>query len=725
MKINKKKLGFTLVELLVVIAILAVLATVAIIGYSSFINEAHKSNDNSVVTELNHYLKAANPLDEEVPTATDAAEKLEGCGLNIAELQPSAKDAYYGYNYEKAEFVYVEKENAKISDDNITTFLFVKDSNQKAFADQYHYSVYLQKGYSAQGTFEADYGLDVGEATVTDILYDTNLGKTVVIRTNSASTTLTINAELDTIHHYDTLGALNIIKANTASYHENGNVAYAEIAYGRIVLESGSKVEEIHVNKKTDSSFDTVIIANNGGAEELPDRITRDAVTVAAETLVVKVESNGSSENVYVYADGATGTKGSTQKITEGENKQNENVNSALGQLVLDNGATADKAQTAEEKAEAKDEAASEAVSANFTSQEGNSNYVARIGQTGYMSLQDAVDAAVNGNTIALLKDVTLLNGESIIINKDITLNLGGKTISGSKDPMIVIGSKVAQWDASGNNLTHTGHLTIRGEGTINNSDWDMFDVFADATLDIYGGTFVGFKSMIRVRGGTFNSYGGNYSVTAVDGSKAANNYIICVELQGVANIYAGNYTTPDYGCYGVYLTTASVVNFGSNNSEGPTFNTWRACISSNGSESHEVLINVYSGKFTSRRDDGGHSEETVIQLANNTVETQTLNIYGGTFEQAGSCSDRSIFNVRYNGTININISGGKFIVPADSSGFFSGVCSENGTSTPTTDNVHVVVTNNIIPSGTQNVKVYKYTSGNRAPEKDFELVIE
>lgn len=131
-------------------------------------------------------------------------------------------------------------------------------------------------------------------------------------------------------------------------------MAYAEIAKGRIVLESGAAVEEIHINKRTNSTFDTVIIANNAGAEELPKRITRDAVSVVEETLVVKVESNGSSENVYVYADGATGTKGSTEKVTEGDNKQNENVNSALGQLVLDNGSDGDKAQTVEEKQTAK-----------------------------------------------------------------------------------------------------------------------------------------------------------------------------------------------------------------------------------------------------------------------------------------------------------------------------------------------------------------------------------
>ena len=130
-------------------------------------------------------------------------------------------------------------------------------------------------------------------------------------------TSLTINdATTGSVHHYGSAGALNIIQCYTESYHENGKVAFAEISKGRIVLEKGADVEEIHVNKKeNEQAFDTVIIANNGGTEELPKRITRDAVTVSEETLVVKVEANGTSENVYVYASGSSGTTEKTKKF--------------------------------------------------------------------------------------------------------------------------------------------------------------------------------------------------------------------------------------------------------------------------------------------------------------------------------------------------------------------------------------------------------------------------
>ena len=50
-----KTKGFTLVELLVVIAILAILATVSVVGYTSFINRANDSVAMQELTQLRDY----------------------------------------------------------------------------------------------------------------------------------------------------------------------------------------------------------------------------------------------------------------------------------------------------------------------------------------------------------------------------------------------------------------------------------------------------------------------------------------------------------------------------------------------------------------------------------------------------------------------------------------------------------------------------------------------
>ena len=50
-----KTKGFTLVELLVVIAILAILATVSVVGYTSFINDANNSVAMQELTQIRDY----------------------------------------------------------------------------------------------------------------------------------------------------------------------------------------------------------------------------------------------------------------------------------------------------------------------------------------------------------------------------------------------------------------------------------------------------------------------------------------------------------------------------------------------------------------------------------------------------------------------------------------------------------------------------------------------
>ena len=62
-----KTKGFTLVELLVVIAILAILATVSVVGYTSFIDNANKSaaetEIHQVETSVNAFLMAGDSVE--------------------------------------------------------------------------------------------------------------------------------------------------------------------------------------------------------------------------------------------------------------------------------------------------------------------------------------------------------------------------------------------------------------------------------------------------------------------------------------------------------------------------------------------------------------------------------------------------------------------------------------------------------------------------------------
>ena len=113
---------------------------------------------------------------------------------------------------------------------------------------------------------------------------------------------------------------------------------------------------------------------------------------------------------------------GSTEKVTEGENKQNENVNSILGRLVLDN-RTENKVLYADEKQSFKEEVATDAESAELESLKGNNNYGPIIGQTGYDSLSEAIEFANSRETpvtISLLKNVQ--QSGSLIISNSVNI---------------------------------------------------------------------------------------------------------------------------------------------------------------------------------------------------------------------------------------------------------------------------------------------------------------
>ena len=60
MKINSKR-GFTIVELIIVIAVIAILAAVLIPTFSNLINQANEAVDESLVRNLNESLGMVRP----------------------------------------------------------------------------------------------------------------------------------------------------------------------------------------------------------------------------------------------------------------------------------------------------------------------------------------------------------------------------------------------------------------------------------------------------------------------------------------------------------------------------------------------------------------------------------------------------------------------------------------------------------------------------------------
>lgn len=105
----KKRKGFTLVELLVVIAILAVLASVSVIGYLGFTEKARRSNDEQLVANINSVLMADEVFTNSPVAAIDIVENLEQKGFKL-ETQSKDVDLFYNTDKGRVELASIDKE---------------------------------------------------------------------------------------------------------------------------------------------------------------------------------------------------------------------------------------------------------------------------------------------------------------------------------------------------------------------------------------------------------------------------------------------------------------------------------------------------------------------------------------------------------------------------------------------------------------------------------------
>lgn len=101
---NTRK-GFTLVELLVVIAILAILATVSVVGYTSFIANAENSVALAEVTQVRDYVIANEYIAEDVTVDTSLVNTTLGLKGTISASQTINRNEWYSYTTESTKGV--------------------------------------------------------------------------------------------------------------------------------------------------------------------------------------------------------------------------------------------------------------------------------------------------------------------------------------------------------------------------------------------------------------------------------------------------------------------------------------------------------------------------------------------------------------------------------------------------------------------------------------------
>lgn len=322
----KNKKGFTVVELVIVIAIIAVLAAVLIPTFSAIIKKANVSKDQQLIRNLNTALESDQ---QEHPTMTDALRAAADFGYDVGKINKSATDNEILWDAKNDLFCYLDNSVSGSTIDKIqyipeSVLVFEKNNSSEYKDDKVNlvdywvisktinedgFSTYLY-GYEGLSEVTIGAGLDVGTESVTKINYISNVKKTVTIRTNGGI--LYINAELDTVKHYGYVGYLDIEAIGTESYHEFGLCDSAQIKKGRIVNEvyeegvAGIQFLFLIANEEgsgtTAGSFLKIIIEAAKGAK-IPT-LERTHVVIGSGVKVCEIRTEDGDYAVWLTSDG-------------------------------------------------------------------------------------------------------------------------------------------------------------------------------------------------------------------------------------------------------------------------------------------------------------------------------------------------------------------------------------------------------------------------------------
>lgn len=262
MKASKKR-GFTIIELVIVIAVIAILAAVLIPTFANIIQKANVANDVALARNMNTILIADEATNGRSTDMYDVLIALEQGGFKLENLNPRADGNVFAWDKANNQIVYLEKGSAKpiFQAKEIGANkgdLYITTRKAEVFADYPGYSYYFASDISGDITLDEGSCLDTGEFALNGNVI-VNTKKDVEIH-GTINGTITVDSTSGKITNYSVVK--NVVIKNTAptSYHERGHVVEAmEIQNsltGKVVLENDAYVEKL-TNNKTNGTVES------------------------------------------------------------------------------------------------------------------------------------------------------------------------------------------------------------------------------------------------------------------------------------------------------------------------------------------------------------------------------------------------------------------------------------------------------------------------------------
>ena len=270
--------------------------------------------------------------------------------------------------------------------------------------------------------------------------------------------------------------------------------------------------------------------------------------------------------------------------------------------------------------------------------------YVAEIGSQGYESLQAAIDAAQDGQTVTLLADAA----EDVVISKSITLDLGGKTLTNTNGGKATIS-------------VQSGTVTVKNGNVVGGNDYYNIEAKKDANLTL--------TDVTATAGNTGSSMIDNWgTLTITSGTYTGGLNVVKSEEGSVLNISGGTFTC-DFGKKWSY--TAVILVYGTTTITGGEFiqkttntSSYAKVVMTGKVDGYEAFTKVTGGTFTNEKLSG-------IFYGLGDATADNFEVSGGTFNKyvSDSYMAEGFIPVK-NADGTYGVKAGKFVAEVGSTGY-------------------------------------------------------
>lgn len=307
MKFRKTRKGFTIVELVIVIAVIGILSAILIPTFIHLTNKAEEASDVSLVKNANIQLAMKEAAEGKNTSMNQAVKDVDEIGYHIPGLSlASGNKIVWDSNSDR--FVLLNEDNeVKHKDSDVVAPHSKLFKPVSSLADREDFAVYALSGYqenATEVTFTEAIGFDSGDSEITSITYNdvsTEAGDYVFVGTTPTVDNLVINSPLASFKHGGVIREAGVASVKAGeSYHELGRGGYIEMGTGDFVAEGSANIKVLYF---TDENADYTKISGAVVNEYAKTQGVKDALDLTGSAVRGDIQVKSESEMVSIIGD--------------------------------------------------------------------------------------------------------------------------------------------------------------------------------------------------------------------------------------------------------------------------------------------------------------------------------------------------------------------------------------------------------------------------------------